>query len=559
MSAFYLQLNTSSTNMSDTNIVDDQHVDGPAEEGMSGHCDAMFPETISPGSISVIIDPDGDLLLKVGTTKCLLNEERNGLNSKKRARSGGYPSKRQKKTSQNEDTQNEDALENEHSHESEGHDTPPAEDEAASYIEDEASHIDDDASHVDGDDLYIKDEELDIEDDVSGVEDDAVSEIEEVEFMQVDYENYASGEDEDFHSDDGSADDPPDDDDSITSADDDIDCQPDENGLKHRHTGTITYMVDSRALARASPVWKELLYGENAKSKPANASTASDWVVELPEDNPFAMEALLDIVHGNFGLTPPPGIAIDEGELFELTVLTNKYSLTRSIQPWARTWMDFVSETFEDQSEEPHSDYQFYQLLWIAWELGAPNLFSEVAWLLTRHCAIDDNGDLQLHLYDRTIELFTELHEPPGMQENIRAVREDLIKQLLAPYVALVDSLMDVSSDKHYCESEDDIYNGHHTCHSLILGRVIRSLSHIKLWPIPKPDKIKMSPDELIQILDKVETQNGSKHHEDCIGIDRYMLSQSQAVLDKKYQPLADHISHMKTQAKKSGLSHGTH
>ncbi|KAI0144673.1 hypothetical protein GGR57DRAFT_481649 [Xylariaceae sp. FL1272] len=502
--------------MADVNIVDDQHTDDqhaeePAEEVMSGDCDLMFSVPFFSEPNVFTIDPDGDLFLKVGMNKCLLND---GLSSRKRAMSGGDPSTKRKKASQGEDV-----SDNEESTQPEGQDNPSPGDEAASHTEDDIG---------------------------SGTED-------EVEFMEIEYEGYRSGEDDDFQSED-STDESPNNDDQESSAGEDSDCEPDEYGLEHRHTGTITYMVDSRALARASPVWKKLLYGGYAESKPANALTASDWVVELPEDHPIAIETLLNIIHGNFGLSP----TIDEDVLFEVTVLTNKYFLTRSLRPWACTWMDFIGKTFKKQCHNPDPDFQFDNLLWIAWELGAPKLFREVASLLTRHCAINDNGDLQFEMNDKTIELFTGIHNPPGMQENIRAVRKDLIEQLLHPYVALVHNLLDASSDKQRCKGG---YSGpeHDTCQSLILGKVIRSLAQVKLWPIPEADDVLMSPFQLVETLDKVNTRNGSDRHRYCMGLEENGQRQNQAVLSKAYQPLEHHISHMNKQAQESELSHGAY
>ncbi|KAB5563001.1 hypothetical protein GE09DRAFT_1274826 [Coniochaeta sp. 2T2.1] len=58
----------------------------------------------------------------------------------------------------------------------------------------------------------------------------------------------------------------------------------------------ITLVVCSKLLARASPVFKKMLFGGFAESKLAGDV---EWVVELPEDDINGMHLLMHIVHGN--------------------------------------------------------------------------------------------------------------------------------------------------------------------------------------------------------------------------------------------------------------------
>lgn len=55
-------------------------------------------------------------------------------------------------------------------------------------------------------------------------------------------------------------------------------------------------VVCSRSLARASPIFNKMLYGAFSESKPVEG----DWHVELPEDDPYALCFLLNIIHGPF-------------------------------------------------------------------------------------------------------------------------------------------------------------------------------------------------------------------------------------------------------------------
>ncbi|KAI0450809.1 hypothetical protein F5B21DRAFT_507792 [Xylaria acuta] len=78
-----------------------------------------------------------------------------------------------------------------------------------------------------------------------------------------------------------------------------------------------------------------LLYGGFAESRPSDASPAEDWVVALPDDNPKAMAIILNIIHSRFELVPRTTNLISTEDLYQLTVLTDKYDLTGLLRLWA--------------------------------------------------------------------------------------------------------------------------------------------------------------------------------------------------------------------------------
>lgn len=136
-----------------------------------------------------------------------------------------------------------------------------------------------------------------------------------------------------------------------------------------------TFQVCSRAMARASSVWKRMLFGGFAESKPKEG----EWVVRLPDDSPEAMSTLLSIVHADFDAVPLHSHRLATHNLFELTVLTDKYDLTHIMKPWARTWLELVWDM---------AGYNFtsnLQLLWITWELGDQIRFASTASFLAQH------------------------------------------------------------------------------------------------------------------------------------------------------------------------------
>jgi hypothetical protein len=140
----------------------------------------------------------------------------------------------------------------------------------------------------------------------------------------------------------------------------------DPRGDLHLEVGDAPehFLVCARAMARASKVWDKMLFGNWAESKqklPAN--TAATWLVTFPDDDPTAVELILNIIHGRFNKVPT---TLPTEELYNLTILTDKYDLTWQLSPWADIWFQDVTG---DKS----------MMLWIAWELGARQKFQSLA------------------------------------------------------------------------------------------------------------------------------------------------------------------------------------
>jgi hypothetical protein len=137
------------------------------------------------------------------------------------------------------------------------------------------------------------------------------------------------------------------------------------------------YVVCSKTMERTSAVWKKMLTGGFAESKPLNPET--EWVVTLPEDKPESMLIVLNIIHSRFSLVPEKLALLD---LYHVLVLTEKYDITELIRPWARDWLNSVRKT-----KSP-------LLMWIAWALGDATMFVMIADMLVMGCAIDTDGRL---------------------------------------------------------------------------------------------------------------------------------------------------------------------
>ncbi|KDN59970.1 hypothetical protein CSUB01_10311 [Colletotrichum sublineola] len=110
----------------------------------------------------------------------------------------------------------------------------------------------------------------------------------------------------------------------------------DPDGDLYLHVGTDvepltkTYLVCSKALSRASRVFKKMLYGCFAESRPSDGKYA--WTVDLPEDRQEALELMLHIIHVNFDLVPEH---LQITQLYEFLITADKYDTFAIAKPWA--------------------------------------------------------------------------------------------------------------------------------------------------------------------------------------------------------------------------------
>lgn len=129
------------------------------------------------------------------------------------------------------------------------------------------------------------------------------------------------------------------------------------------------FLVCSRTLARASPVFDRMLYGPYIEAM-GNKTDATGWTVALPEDKPAPMQVFLNIAHANFVLVP---LILSVDSLYDLAVLTNYYDATPLLLPWIGAWMASLAEISQDANEIQ------YKMLWITWEFGRKEEFGAIA------------------------------------------------------------------------------------------------------------------------------------------------------------------------------------
>lgn len=142
----------------------------------------------------------------------------------------------------------------------------------------------------------------------------------------------------------------------------------------HEHKPAMRFRVCSRALARASQVWEALIFGESSETK--------QLAISLPDDDPFALQLLLYILHGN--LTPVYDLAAKEAsneptptfvdQVYEIVSLAHKYRMTQHLRPWASIWTELLCNKKVSYGFE-----RLEKTLFIAHEFGSIRLYGLVS------------------------------------------------------------------------------------------------------------------------------------------------------------------------------------
>ncbi|KAK7423851.1 hypothetical protein QQZ08_008895 [Neonectria magnoliae] len=288
----------------------------------------------------------------------------------------------------------------------------------------------------------------------------------------------------------------------------------------------VLFTACSRTLARVSPVFERMLFGNFAESKQNITSGKKEWIVKLPADKPVPLAVFMYISHGHLHRVPK---RLSINELYDLTALTNYYDSTRILGPWIHSWM----ETVEDDAGE--SQTSMAQALWISWELGRRDLFMRVA----HKMLMEAEGPI-----GSGNPLFQDLSMPPGVIERIDATRLDTIQALLDVFHDMVENLIVVDEKPRWCHYAE--WMGPHRCESMILGSMTFCLARAGLWPLPEPEDVECSilglyrkmTSLIIHDIGKAAEKPLVDHHECNPGL--FLLNEVKSIINGVASPVTD-------------------
>lgn len=147
---------------------------------------------------------------------------------------------------------------------------------------------------------------------------------------------------------------------------------------------SITLLVDSRTLCRASKVFRSMLRAGFMESKPQDQG---HWEVKLPDDKSLPFIILMDIIHCEFERTP---VHISLYNLHDVCILANKYDMTKVLRPMAATW-------YRDLEIPRKDSLQISELcsrLFVFWELGCWKSVQKMLPAFAQESHINPDGEL---------------------------------------------------------------------------------------------------------------------------------------------------------------------
>lgn len=150
-----------------------------------------------------------------------------------------------------------------------------------------------------------------------------------------------------------------------------LDQQPDESYKKR-------YVVSSKAMSLASPVWKAMFNGKFREG-------AKSGEVPLPDDDPWALEVMLNFAHLRFAAITEPTIA----ELVKLTLICDKYDLVALCWFHVDGWVEKYQKAVNDKPED-HPSMAFF-----AWVFGYAEWMRSLQKALMLRTAFSQTDSLQ--------------------------------------------------------------------------------------------------------------------------------------------------------------------
>ncbi|KAI9770476.1 MAG: hypothetical protein M1839_003191 [Geoglossum umbratile] len=217
-----------------------------------------------------------------------------------------------------------------------------------------------------------------------------------------------------------------------------------------------TFIVSSVAMSLASPVWNKIMnppFGEPAH--------LAEKPISFLEDNASALLILLRIAHLQFREVP---LELDYTNLFNISVLCDKYDCLDIIQPWVGTWLEGM-EAFAMTSGCEGS-------LFIAWALGNEVVFEKLAEELVRDVCVSDTGECLLSSGE-----IIPGPMPPGIVESILSIRHGVVTQL----VDITNKYVNLFVKKSGAVCRQPMHQ--RQCDALVFGSLILSLRDLHLWP----------------------------------------------------------------------------
>lgn len=140
---------------------------------------------------------------------------------------------------------------------------------------------------------------------------------------------------------------------------------------------TKSFVVSSYAMCLASPVWRAML------DPSGHFQEASKSEVHFGDDDASSLLLILRIVHFQFPMVPQ---VISFDNLYNLSILCDKYDIVTLIRPWLLQWVLGAKKSVSEDSRKG-------QWLFIAWVFGETDMFERIIRNLALKCTVSAGSE----------------------------------------------------------------------------------------------------------------------------------------------------------------------
>ncbi|KAK4033621.1 hypothetical protein C8A01DRAFT_19460 [Parachaetomium inaequale] len=341
-------------------------------------------------------------------------------------------------------------------------------------------------------------------------------------------------------------------------------------GAGHGSEKPVEFKVCSATMRRASPVWKNMLFGPWKEAKPAQG----DWVVDLPEDKPSTIETILSIIHGLFASVPK---SVSLPVLNDILIYADKYDLIHIVRPWAGTWVEAVKNPKPNSTPAPIPAYygspfspaapiselsgnDHVMRIQAAWELGCEDVVSaEITDFVLNLSVAGGKTNWSNYYYKFELLEFRSHFGPPDLMEIVQSLRLSLIQTLLDFYHEVVESRTQIRSACIRVSSSAFGRDERPLCDALILGGIWQYLKKAKLESLPvKAEDYPLGANQLMGRLSAMFATLPYLHdsHKDCGPAKKYAAFEKKTKQDERWKNVLrpHHKERMAAQREKTGL-----
>ncbi|KAI1287921.1 hypothetical protein F5Y03DRAFT_380200 [Xylaria venustula] len=323
-----------------------------------------------------------------------------------------------------------------------------------------------------------------------------------------------------------------------------------------RQPNAICFHVNSAIIAGASPAFGFVLYSPSAVSAARRDNV--EWTVRLPDDDPQAMQTVINILYGHYPITLSDE-HVNLEQLLQLTILADKYDLVHHFSEWSAQWVQdmepyWVGRRFVDKSTE-----DLEVLLWISWVLGHEPLYTYMILQIAFHSELDAAG----RLTDPVEQLcftsaYREVPVPPYALIEIGHSRIEVLKMIRKDIKTTLEEHLHGKQKKTWLRCRRTDGADDRAWRRSILIAFVTMLEAEGLWPLPSAHTLTASPRSLVEIFRLNPSIPSFAHRHAgrfCEAEGAFWERIEKLLREVRFTLPAQSANHLAAQAAKSGLA----